>query len=307
MRGDARPDGSFRDCSQHLCAILSLPRSLLLTNPVPPGRQLGNSADLPSDHPEGNPLAFAICVEAHDSALFADVPTLRAHASFFDELEDESLSSLSGSADSLNSSLILTPHAADVVHLACLSTTTYLAPSARTTFLHQIVALALWLRDQATPPPRFGRLARRVLLYCGDGYSETSLLALTCVMLERRCSAPEAYLFLQLEAERSFFVYPGDVEMVVAIERRIKEVLEREERDNKAGGEGMARSDSGFVEGPEMVERGEKVVALPRMRLSTPMTDPWFYAPTFEGHFPSRILPFLVRSSSRSRPRRRRS
>lgn len=222
--------------------------------------------------------------------------TLRAHATFLDELEDESLSTLSSSSDSLSSSLILTPHASDVVHLSCLSTIACLSPSARTTILHQIVALAIWLRDQATPPPRFGRLSRRVLLYCADGYSETSLLALTCVMLEKRCNAPEAYLYLQLEAERSFFVYPRDVETVVAVERKVKEVLEMEDREAKAGGETMARSDSGFVEGPDMEERREKAVERPRMRLSTPMMDPWFYAPTFEGHFPSRILPFLVRS-----------
>lgn len=29
------------------------------------------------------------------------------------------------------------------------------------------------------------------------------------------------------------------------------------------------------------------------MRLSSPALDPWFFGQTFEGHFPSRILPFL--------------
>lgn len=52
-----------------------------------------------------------------------------------------------------------------------------------------------------------------------------------------------------------------------------------------------------FVDSTEGgVEGQRKPISLPKrkeMRLSSPSTDAWFFGPTFEGHFPSRILPYL--------------
>lgn len=62
---------------------------------------------------------------------------------------------------------------------------------------------------------------RRVLLHCGDGYTETSIMALAYLMYSRELTLPEAYLDLQLRAERSFFVYARDVPLLKRIEERI--------------------------------------------------------------------------------------
>ncbi|PWN48629.1 hypothetical protein IE53DRAFT_185287 [Violaceomyces palustris] len=64
-------------------------------------------------------------------------------------------------------------------------------------------------------------LPRRILLHCGDGYTETSILALAYIMYSRDLSLPEAYLDLQLRANRSFFVYARDLSFLKRVEQRI--------------------------------------------------------------------------------------
>uniref|UniRef100_V5EMP3 Protein tyrosine phosphatase n=1 Tax=Kalmanozyma brasiliensis (strain GHG001) TaxID=1365824 RepID=V5EMP3_KALBG len=66
------------------------------------------------------------------------------------------------------------------------------------------------------------RRPRRVLLHCPDGYTETSVLALSYLMYARELTLPEAYLDLQLRANRSFFVYPADVGLLQAVERHLR-------------------------------------------------------------------------------------
>ncbi|SJX61071.1 related to protein tyrosine phosphatase PPS1 [Sporisorium reilianum f. sp. reilianum] len=63
---------------------------------------------------------------------------------------------------------------------------------------------------------------RRVLLHCHDGYTETSTLALSYLMYARELSLPEAYLDLQLRANRSFFVYPADKEVLLAVDQLLQ-------------------------------------------------------------------------------------
>jgi dual specificity MAP kinase phosphatase len=167
-----------------------------------------------------------------------------------------------------------------------------------------------------------------VLIHCADGYTETSLVALTYLILTRRCSAPDAYLFLQLEAQRSFFVYPADSKLLAKVEARVSDVLAREEQelaaarqgrweaemesdDTATESSGMERSDSGYVSDASTptkasVSMGREnttsptpqaeapLPSLPKMELSSADSHPWFFGETFEGHFPSRILPFLV-------------
>lgn len=58
----------------------------------------------------------------------------------------------------------------------------------------------------------------RILLHSMDGYTETSVLALSYLMHARRCSLPEAYLELQIERARSFFVCPGDMGVLRRVE-----------------------------------------------------------------------------------------
>lgn len=115
-------------------------------------------------------------------------------------------------------------------------------------------------------------------------------------MVSRRINAAQAYLVLQMECGRSFHVYNADVQLIRRIEKRVKTELEREVKEAGSLSEGMARSDSGFVEGQvqntgEMRAKEEKE----ELKLSNPVDDAWFYASTWEGVFPSRITPFLVR------------
>ncbi|KIP06250.1 hypothetical protein PHLGIDRAFT_466388, partial [Phlebiopsis gigantea 11061_1 CR5-6] len=69
-------------------------------------------------------------------------------------------------------------------------------------------------------PPRTRPL--KVLVYSADGYTESSSLALCMLMALRRLSLPEAYLELQVEKRRSFFVYPTEVAPMKRVEARLE-------------------------------------------------------------------------------------
>ncbi|GAA6002294.1 tyrosine/serine/threonine protein phosphatase PPS1 [Rhodotorula paludigena] len=341
---------------------------------------LGNTQDVPQSmsrgrpissdstsslYEDGNPYSFSICIEAHDGAALVDASLLGTADQALGLLEqqghafEEVHHLLSPDNEVVEAkTCILRPPVDDIVHLESVSTASAIGRSSQVqaAFIAQLVDLAVWIRDQASPNPlsHGERLPRRVLLHCGDGYTETSLLALAYVMVSRRLSAPEAYLFLQLDAERSFFVYPTDRELVLKIEQRVKVVLEREDDEERqmrrwvaeqraiatlgpvvapveevkpegvselaefgvvgaASSCGMERSDSGFVDSTEdptagqlksspafvaEVGRIEKELELQlgqkrEMQLADPDRDAWFFGPTFEGHFPSRILPHL--------------
>lgn len=71
----------------------------------------------------------------------------------------------------------------------------------------------------------------RILLHAGDGYTETSVLALSYLMLTGNKTLPEAYLDLQVQRSRSFFVYGADVGVLRRVEQRLK--LEREREREK--------------------------------------------------------------------------
>ena len=71
-------------------------------------------------------------------------------------------------------------------------------------------------------PPRTRPL--KVLVYSADGYTESSSLALCMLMQLKKLTLPEAYLDLQIEKRRSFFVYPAEVQPM----RRVEQRLERE-------------------------------------------------------------------------------
>ncbi|GAA6031732.1 hypothetical protein JCM8097_001957 [Rhodosporidiobolus ruineniae] len=312
---------------------------------------------------DGNPYSFSICIESHDGAPLMTPGTLALADGALNVLESQGqayeevrrlCSEQEGYAETTTT--MLRPHVDDLIHLEALSTSSALGTSQRhvTAYVNQLVDLACWIRDQAAPPPltRGNHLPRRILLHCGDGYTETSLLALTYVMVSRRCAAADAYKFLQDDCGRSFFVYPADRETVLQLERRVLAVLDREDDEEAAalrwhaeqqlvvaaaqaaqGGRlsgegelvvaaassaGMERSDSGFVDSSspaagsavqvdplakvaledatrEIERQLEEELNRPRaeMRLSDPQRDAWFFGPTFEGHFPSRILPWL--------------
>jgi len=81
----------------------------------------------------------------------------------------------------------------------------------------------------------------RVLIHSSDGYTESSLLALSYIMHTKACTLPESYLELQNQRERSFFVYPADVGVLRRIESKLgckeRARREREREAEKAGRE----------------------------------------------------------------------
>ncbi|KAL1729092.1 hypothetical protein EV714DRAFT_251914 [Schizophyllum commune] len=84
----------------------------------------------------------------------------------------------------------------------------------------------------ARPPPHadftYNYYAHRtrplkVLLYSADGYTESSVPALFLLMTFRGLTLPEAYLELQVEKKRSFFVYSSDLGVLRRVEARLLE------------------------------------------------------------------------------------
>ncbi|KAI0760995.1 hypothetical protein BD413DRAFT_648260 [Trametes elegans] len=62
----------------------------------------------------------------------------------------------------------------------------------------------------------------KILIYSADGYTESSVLALCILMAIRGISLPEAYLTLQVEKRRSFFVYQSDLGVLRRVEARLE-------------------------------------------------------------------------------------
>ncbi|CAG8616303.1 7314_t:CDS:2 [Ambispora leptoticha] len=209
---------------------------------------LGNAADVPvlsENDPadsaisliDENPHQFSICIESHD---VAELPTR------------EALINVAEALDKLPSSPTSSPHSSanELIHLDCISSgVNYNTPAALDAIATKMVDLCEFISQQANG------YDRKVLIYCIDGYTETSLLALTYLMYNDDLKLPAAYL--KLQETRSFFVYQNDVPTLQAIEQKIRE---------------RAETDSQEVD---------------------TNTYSWFLSPHFEGSFPSRILPFL--------------
>ena len=62
----------------------------------------------------------------------------------------------------------------------------------------------------------------KILIYSADGYTESSVLALCILMALRAISLPEAYLTLQVDKRRSFFVYQSDLGVLRRVEARLE-------------------------------------------------------------------------------------
>jgi dual specificity MAP kinase phosphatase len=146
------------------------------------------------------------------------------------------------------------------------------------------------------------RKPRNVLIHTGDGYTDTSVLALSYIMYDRACSLPQAYLFLQNECQRSFFVYPADVMLLSRIETRIQAVIAEERRVASAAMDvdpiespcaGLLRGRFGRSSSPATAPRPALVVPPQLSQTDKMIAAPFFYNERFDGHFPSRILPFL--------------
>lgn len=143
------------------------------------------------------------------------------------------------------------------------------------------------------------RQPRNVLIHTADGYTDSSLLALAYVMYDRGCTLPQAYLHLQNTAGRSFFVYPADVTFLSKIEVRLSALANDARRGTSIDEEPESPSAvPSLLRGRFSSSRNASSPAPPKTpqpmnALERCLAAPWFYSDRFDGHFPSRILPFL--------------
>ena len=68
----------------------------------------------------------------------------------------------------------------------------------------------------------------KILIYSPDGYTDSSVPALCLLMAIRGLSLPEAYLELQVQKKRSFFVYQNDLGILRRVESRLSSEREQE-------------------------------------------------------------------------------
>ncbi|KAI4287934.1 MAG: hypothetical protein L6R35_002806 [Caloplaca aegaea] len=100
--------------------------------------------------------------------------------------------------------------------------------------------------------------ARKVLIHCTDGYTESSLLALAYFMYAERVPVHVAWLRLHCEKKRNFFAYSSDVALLSSLQARILEL-------SPGPNDGIAGC---LLEEPAWLSR-------------------------MDGSFPSRILPYM--------------
>ncbi|KAL1410199.1 tyrosine/serine/threonine protein phosphatase pps1 [Vanrija albida] len=196
------------------------------------------------------------------------------------------------------------------------------------TMTEKVLELVSFLRKVVEGRDKTG-VKRLVLVHCQDGYTESSIVVLSYVMSALGVSLAEAYLHLQLQAKRSFFLYPTDKPLLRRIEARLAQ--ERRDRNLRSRSSSNASTSSatalpsptsasrwkpwGFIRGGGQVEEKRQEEPVSRGasqpndvadRLAKhaaevqPQGSPqaaqeakvWFDDKRFDG-FPSRILPFL--------------
>jgi len=118
----------------------------------------------------------------------------------------------------------------------------------------------------------------KVLIYSGDGYTESSVLALCLLMAMRGLSLPQAYLEFQVVKRRSFFVYQSDLGLLKKVEMRLNQDRGRSKMSNptvsdsksswaSSSGPGTGMSGVQYVNG---VEGGTEVGWNPGLRPGWP-------------------------------------
>lgn len=67
---------------------------------------------------------------------------------------------------------------------------------------------------QSSPP---NMRPRKILIHCGDGYTESTMLAIAYCSFSTGRSVPDAWLNLHTTLKRNFFAYPADVSLLTSI------------------------------------------------------------------------------------------
>ncbi|PLW52761.1 hypothetical protein PCANC_07300 [Puccinia coronata f. sp. avenae] len=157
---------------------------------------------------------FDVCIEAHDQATITSSLQFQLNHNYLDRIQQR---------PKLGNDLDL----AEIIHLEVPSTGQSCSGAlSRDKLVRYLVDLCIWVKKIAKPVESPACHGRKVLLHCHDGYTETSLFALSYIMYDLGCTLPEAYLHLQNERNRSFFVYPADVAFLRRVESRIEQELE---------------------------------------------------------------------------------
>ncbi|KAF9564979.1 tyrosine/serine/threonine protein phosphatase pps1 [Mortierella alpina] len=101
--------------------------------------------------------------------------------------------------------------------------------------INHLLNMAFFIQS-VTAPSKSTSVQHQVLIHCVDGYTETALLALCVVMIHYELSLAEAYIKLQTDLGRSFFVYPNDAIVMLEVESQVwhRILLERTEREASA-------------------------------------------------------------------------
>ncbi|AOW01203.1 hypothetical protein B0I72DRAFT_162841 [Yarrowia lipolytica] len=141
------------------------------------------------------------------------------------------------------------------------------------------VCKLIYLRSKCT----YGGKPAASLVFCNDGYTETSLLALIFLMYSTGCRAPQAWVDLHVQYKRPFFCFPIDVTVASALQTALHKYSPALNEKLSSGAEytGMPPNLM-FLSDDE--DNG-----------SVRHEDSWFNH--FDGSVPSRILPHLYLGS----------
>ncbi|ORY05000.1 DSPc-domain-containing protein [Basidiobolus meristosporus CBS 931.73] len=233
---------------------------------------VGNGKDAPFSKPDelypvpeiynlatSNPNNISICFETSEFAEYPDDADLEALAQKLIKLPPPESKSLSGPTVHMKVGVGIS-HPSESME----SVTT------------RIVNTVQFIKRQAEE-------GRRILIYCGDGYSETSVLVLTYLMYCYRLTLPQAYFILQ--TKRSFSVAQHDLELLMCVEDLVWATIEAEKEHQ--GSLNAAGNDKCQINVSDNLTLQTDLLAAKEIGSS------WFYNSKFRGSFPSRILPYL--------------
>lgn len=79
--------------------------------------------------------------------------------------------------------------------------------------------------DGDIPMKLLSPTARKILIHCADGYTESTLLGMAYFMYAEQIPLHEAWLRLHCEKGRNFFAYPSDVSLLSSIQARLVPAL----------------------------------------------------------------------------------
>lgn len=109
----------------------------------------------------------------------------------------------------------------DYVSLECAGSSRTITGHTRNmvTMTDRVIELVYFLRKLVEG--RDNGKKRKVLVHCQDGYTESSIIVLAYIMSSLSVSLPEAFLHLQVNANRSFFLYPADKPLLRKVDARL--------------------------------------------------------------------------------------